>query len=765
MPTQLDLVIILLTISLPLLYFYRESLPFIGGKPKVAYQNGSASGNVKKVEEAGDPRDFVAKMERAGKRAVIFYGSQTGTAEEYAIRLAKEAKSRFGLSSLVCDPEEHDMNLLDQVPENAVVFFVVATYGEGEPTDNAAALMELLSDTEVEFSQGGNRLENLNYVVFGLGNKTYEFYNEIAKKIDNRLTELGAKRIGERGEGDDDKSMEEDYLAWKDPMWESFSKVLGVEEGGSGDVADFVVTEITNHPPEKVYHGELSPRALLAASGLSSGTSTPVNGGYGIKNPYPAPVLASKELFQLASKGEEGDRNCVHIEFDITGSGMTYQHGDHVGIWPSNPDVEVDRILSVLGLDSQEKRFGIIEIESLDPALAKVPFPTPATYDAIFRHYLDISAVASRQTISFLARYAPSESAREKLTNWGTNKELYAREIDGPALKLAEVLQGAIGDSIDPPFNNSTIWSIPFDRIVSSVPRLQPRYYSISSSSKLHPSSIHVTAVVLKYQSAASPIHHHEPRWVFGLSTNFILNVKIAHSGSNTPITNGNGNDHNDDEQKNALESVTMKKFPSYKLAGPRNTYVQQNVYKVPIHVRRSTFRLPTSPKVPIIMIGPGTGVAPFRGFVQERVALARKAIEKNGPDALKDWAPLYLFYGCRRSNEDFLYKDEWPEYEKELKGVFKMKVAFSREMTKADGGKVYVQDLIHDLRSELAPLIINKRAYIYICGDAKSMSKAVEERLCQMLGEAKGGSAEVEGVKELKMLKERNRLMTDVWS
>lgn len=136
----------------------------------------------------------------------------------------------------------------------------------------------------------------------------------------------------------------------------------------------------------------------------------------------------------------------------------------------------------------------------------------------------------------------------------------------------------------------------------------------------------------------------------------------------------------------------------------------------------------------------------------------------------------MYLFYGCRRADEDFLYREEWPRYEQELKGVFRMKVAFSREMKKPDGsrfdhtlldigcithtiniGKVYVQDLIHDLASELAPLILEKRAYIYICGDAKNMSKAVEERLMEMLGAGKGGSAAVEGAKELKMLKERN--------
>ena len=536
----------------------------------------------------------------------MFFGSQTGTAEEYTVRLAKEAKSRFGISSLVCDPEEYDFANLDTVPSDKIVFFVMATYGEGDPTDNAQPLMDFLAEDGVEFSTGTSSLENLNYVIFGLGNKTYTYYQEVARKLDKRLEELGAKRIGERGEGDDDKSLEEDYLAWKDGMWETFSSTMGIEEGGSGDVADFVVTEVNDLAPEKVYHGELSPRALVAASG----TSTPIR-SYDAKNPYPSPVLASKELFQVG-----GDRNCVHIEFDITGSGMTYQHGDHVGVWPSNPDEEVDRVVAVLGL--QDRRQTVVAIESLDPALAKVPFPTPATYDAIIRHYIDISAVASRQTVAFLARYAPTEVARERMTRWGTDKEAYAAEVDGPALKLAEVLQAAAGDSLEGPFDGTTVWAIPFDRIVSTVSRLQPRYYSISSSSKLHPSAIHVTAVVLKYQSTASHAHKHEPRWVFGLSTNFILNVSNASSGVNTPVE-GAGKV---DSVIGQAQHITMHKSPKYRLAGPRGLYVKENIYKVPIHVRRSTFRLPTSPKVPIIMIGPGT-VSPLtltlRASVLER--------------------------------------------------------------------------------------------------------------------------------------------------
>ena len=145
---------------------------------------------------------------------------------------------------------------------------------------------------------------------------------------------------------------------------------------------------------------------------------------------------------------------------------------------------------------------------------------------------------------------------------------------------------------------------------------------------------------------------------------------------------------------------------------------------------------------------------------------MARRTIEKNGPEGLADWGSIRLYFGSRTSTQDFLYKDEWPEYAKELHGKFLMRCAFSREPPyKPDGGKIYVQDLIEEDAEQIADAVINGKGYVYICGDAKGMSKAVEEILSKILGEAKGGSAEVEGAAELKLLKERNRLLLDVWS
>jgi NADPH-ferrihemoprotein reductase len=157
---------------------------------------------------------------------------------------------------LVCDPEEYDFENLDQVPEDSCVVFVMATYGEGEPTDNSVQLMQNLTESSFEFSNGEHKLEGLKYVVFSLGNRTYEHYNAIGRQVDDELTKMGAVRIGERGEGDDDKSMEEDYLEWKDNMWPAFAEAMGVEEGQGGDTPDFAVTELESHPPEKVYLGK-----------------------------------------------------------------------------------------------------------------------------------------------------------------------------------------------------------------------------------------------------------------------------------------------------------------------------------------------------------------------------------------------------------------------------------------------------------------------------------------------------------------------------
>lgn len=137
-------------------------------------------------------------MKSSGKSIVIFFGSQTGTGEEFAQRLSKTARL-YGLKALVVDPEEVDVEEIPKIADipNSLAVFIMATYGEGDPTDNAQELYDRLQ-------QGGWDLNGLSYAVFGLGNKTYEHYNQVGKYMDKRLEELNGKRLIELGLGDDD---------------------------------------------------------------------------------------------------------------------------------------------------------------------------------------------------------------------------------------------------------------------------------------------------------------------------------------------------------------------------------------------------------------------------------------------------------------------------------------------------------------------------------------------------------------------------------
>ena len=285
------------------------------------------------------------------------------------------------------------------------------------------------------------------------------------------------------------------------------------------------------------------------------------------------------------------------MELSIEDAGIHYQHGDHVGVWPTNPEVEVQRLLYSLGL--WEKRSAVINIVSLDPMLAKVPFPVPTTYETVARHYIDISAVAGRQTLGILSKFAPTESSKERMVALATDKGHYHDVVAAGCLRLGQVLQFVTGHDINthPSSGNTTAWDIPFEVIVSCIPRLQPRYYSISSSPKAHPKAIHITAVVLKYESVEAP--GVPVRWVYGVGTNLLLNLQYATSGATAPMI------------AEATEPERAH-VPLYAIEGPRGAYSTDSVFRVPIHVRRSTFRLPTNPRTPVIMIGPGTVSAMF---------------------------------------------------------------------------------------------------------------------------------------------------------
>ncbi|KAB8416431.1 hypothetical protein FH972_024950 [Carpinus fangiana] len=690
----LDIIVLVALLLGTIAYFTKGTYWAV---PKDPYANSYANANGGAKD--GQGRNIVEKMDESGKDCVVFYGSQTGTAEDYASRLAKEASSRFGLKSMTADLEEFDFDTLDTFPENKVAIFVMATYGEGEPTDNAVEFYEFIGSEEPTFSEGTpaaeGPLSKLNYVAFGLGNNTYEHYNAMVRKVDEYLSKLGAKRIGEAGEGDDGAgTMEEDFLAWKEPMWTALQEALNLEEREAVYEPVFEVTEkddmdATN---DLVYLGEPNRNHL----------ENKQKGPYNAGNPYIAPIAESSELFT------DKTRNCLHMEIDISGSNLSYTTGDHIAVWPTNSGKEVNRFLHILGL--ADKKDTVITVRGLDTT-AKLPFPSPTTYDAVVRYHMEISAPVSRQFVASLSQFAPSEDIKAELTKIGSDKEYFQQKVSSKNLNLAQFMQIMSGDK---PWS-----SVPFSLFIEGLHKLQPRYYSISSSSKVQPKKISITAIVESIEKPGAP------HVVKGVTTNYLLALKQKQHGDPKPDPHG----------------------LDYAITGPRNKY---DGVHVPVHVRHSNFKLPSNPETPVIMVGPGTGVAPFRGFVQERAALAKSG-EKVGK--------TLLFFGCRNAKEDFLYKSEWEQYKADLGDNFELITAFSREGPK----KVYVQHRLKENGKEVDELL-QKKANFYVCGDAANMAREVNTILAEIVAKNRGlDQAKAEDV--VKAMRTSNQYQEDVWS
>jgi cytochrome P450/NADPH-cytochrome P450 reductase len=160
-----------------------------------------------------------------------------------------------------------------------------------------------------------------------------------------------------------------------------------------------------------------------------------------------------------------------------------------------------------------------------------------------------------------------------------------------------------------------------------------------------------------------------------------------------------------------------------------------------------SSFRLPKDTRTPLIMVGPGTGLAPFRGFLQERT------VQKNAGQPV---GPALLFFGCRNSQQDFIYESELRDFERQ--GIAQLSVACSREQEQ----KVYVQDLLREQRNEVWQHL-QAGAVIYVCGDASQMAPAVRRTFASIYQEYMDATAEP-AEQWLNELTRQNRYLVDVW-
>ncbi|MDA0349180.1 MAG: sulfite reductase subunit alpha [Verrucomicrobia bacterium] len=270
-------------------------------------------------------------------------------------------------------------------------------------------------------------------------------------------------------------------------------------------------------------------------------------------------------------------------------------------------------------------------------------------------------------------------------------------ENEAEASILAELLDDANKESTEEYLANREFLDIleefpsanfSAQEFVDSLRKLMPRLYSIASSPLLYPNEIHLTVSIIRYE------------------------------------TNNR------------------------KRVGVCSTYlsdrVELEVSSMPVFVAKSHFGLPDDDSAPMIMVGPGTGIAPFRAFLQERIA-------KNAPG--KNW----LFFGDQHRATDYLYEEEF-EAMKAAGHLEKLDLAWSRDQEE----KIYVQDKMFESGATLWEWI-RGGAFFFVCGDAKHMAKDVDAAL-HTIAQEHGGLSEEEAVVYFKQMKKEKRYLRDVY-
>ncbi|XP_077778376.1 NADPH-dependent diflavin oxidoreductase 1-like isoform X1 [Podarcis muralis] len=589
------------------------------------------------------------------RRLLLLFGSQSGTAEDLAQRIGRQAeRRRFRVR----------VGALDAYPvakliEEPLAIFVCATAGQGDPPDNMKNFWRFLFRKNLPLTS----LSRLDYAVLGLGDSSYPKFNFVAKKLHKRLRQLGGCPLLPPALGDDQHDLGPDAAVdpWLVDLWEKILTLYPLPPG----------LEILS--PDVVLPSRFLFRFLDDDDGDQSEPPEPEPGPPCESRPFPARVLANQRVTSASHF-----QDVRLIDLDISGSGIEAAAGDVALVAPSNAPEDVDLFCRLLNLDP-ERRFVVRPAE--EGAALPFPLPQPCTIRRLVEKHLDIAAVPRRSFFELAAQLSPDEREREKLAQFASapgQDELYAYCHRARRTTL-EVLS-------DFP---RTAAALPCHLLLDLIPRTRARAFSLASSLLALPGRIQILVAVVRYKTRLA-----KPRT--GLCSNWLASLDPA-----------------------------------------------QGAAHVPLWVKKGALRFPPEPETPVMLVAPGTGVAPFRAALQERVAQGKRG--------------NFLFFGCRHQAHDFYFRDEWAELV--ARGFLSVFPAFSRDQDQ----KVYVQHRILENQALVWDLV-QRGAWIYLAGSAKEVPDAVAAAL-RAAFQSQGAMSPTEAADFLAALERAGRFQAETWS
>ena len=529
------------------------------------------------------------------------------------------------------------------------------------------------------------RMENTYFSVLALGDSSYTFFCQSGIDWDNRLEELGATRVADRI--DCDVEFDDEFKQWVEVAMPAISSV-----GGEVSLEEVVVEEVVVEEVEKTAEVDTIELENSDSKEWSS------------KNPYFGEMSENRLL-----NGEGATKETRHFVFQLGDSGLDYTVGDAIGLIPQNHPYLVDELIATLGASPDDE--------------VSTSKGNTTLYQALLTEF-EIHQVRKKFVKSLDDKIEPSKSSMEVRIVKRTNRHIEGGEEvewnwSGESDDYPEgYAPGSVGDSPSEKIKHlcendeaidDYIWSRDYVDVLNDFPSLsfspqefvdslsnsradlKGRLYSIASSVDAHPGEVHLTVGIVRYE------HHDRKRT--GLCTGYLADqVKL----NETPI----------------------------------------GMY---MHHTKS-FLLPEDTSTDIIMVGPGTGIAPFRAYLEQR--------EMDGGTG-KNW----LFFGDQSQKTEYYYKEEIEAW-LENGNLWRYTTAWSRDQEY----KIYVQNRMAEYSAEIWEWMSNG-AYFYVCGDKNYMAKDVHNQLIEIFVTEGGMSPEdAKDYVERVLMKEEKRYLRDVY-